>query len=79
MGSSVSNPASHNRQNDKSAGSAEHVLSALWRHACGFKTLPDFHASISRFYVGKWETDKLERQIGNSPRRYGYTREEIAS
>lgn len=79
MGSSVSNPASRSRQNDKSAGSAACaqciVEARLW-----FQNPPrNFHTSISRFYVGKWETDKLERQIWNSPRRYGYTREEIAS
>lgn len=64
MGSSVSNPASCNRQNDKSAGAAERVLSALWRHICGFETLPE---TCTLLYVDStWRDGKQINWEGKS-------------
>lgn len=73
MGSSVSNPASCNRQKDKWAGSAERVLSALWRHICHFETLPETYTLPigSTWGDGKlinWEGKSGIAQVGMGTR-----------
>lgn len=60
----MSNPAFRNRQNSKSAGSAEHVLSALWRHICGFETLPEAFTCLQ--VDSTWGNGKLINWEGKS-------------